>query len=278
MTSGAAGPRLTGSVETTDGWPVGQAVLTVTDLTGQQVAIATASAEGQLAADGLVPGAYTAIVSAPGFLPTARAVMVGATGGTVGVVSLTRQQARVDFPEPGTWTIDPVHSSILITVRHLGLSGVRGRFNEFNGKITIADPIEKSSVVANIQADSVDTGTKMRDDHLRSPDFLDVNKFPTITYTSTGLTPVDADTWTLEGELNLCESVRPVPLELTYLGVGPDPWGQTRAAFRATARLKRQDYGIRWAQSFGANIAIVGSTLQLQLDLEAVKGDEVIME
>jgi polyisoprenoid-binding protein YceI len=278
MTSGAAGPRLTGSVETTDGWPVGQAVLTVTDLTGQQVAIAQASADGHFAADGLDPGAYTAIVSAPGFLPAARAVMVGATGGTMGVVSLTRQQARVDFPEPGTWTIDPVHSSILITVRHLGLSGVRGRFNEFSGKITIGDPIETSFVEATIQADSVDTGTKMRDDHLRSPDFLDVGKFPTISYRSTGLKPVDADTWTVEGELGLCESKRSVPLELTYLGVGPDPWGQTRAAFRATARLKRQDYGIRWAQSFGANIAIVGSTLQVQLDLEAVQGDEVIME
>jgi polyisoprenoid-binding protein YceI len=272
MTSGAAGPRLTGSVETTDGWPVGQAVLTVTDLTGQQVAIAQASADGHFAADGLDPGAYTAIVSAPGFLPAARAVMVGATGGTMGVVSLTRQQARVDFPEPGTWTIDPVHSSILITVRHLGLSGVRGRFNEFSGKITIGDPIETSFVEATIQADSVDTGTKMRDDHLRSPDFLDVGRFPTISYRSTGLKPVDADTWTVEGELGLCESKRSVPLELTYLG------GQTRAAFRATARLKRQDYGIRWAQSFGANIAIVGSTLQVQLDLEAVQGDEVIME
>jgi polyisoprenoid-binding protein YceI len=278
MSSAAAGSMLTGSVETTDGWPVGQAVLTVTDLSGQQVAIATASTDGQLSADGLQPGAYTAIVSAPGFLPTARAVMVGNRGGNLGVVALARQAARVDFPEPGTWTIDPVHSSILITVRHLGLSGVRGRFNEFSGKITIADPVEKSSVVATIQADSVDTGTKMRDDHLRSPDFLDVGRFPTITFTSTGLSPVDADTWTLDGELNLCESVRPVQLELTYLGVGPDPWGQTRAAFRAVTRLKRQDFGIRWAQSFGANIAIVGSTLQIQLDLEAVRGDEVIME
>lgn len=269
------GPGLAARIETEDGWPVPGSVVTVTDLEGQQVAVGAADSEGWVTAT-LPAGPYTVIVSAPGFLPTARAVLVPAGGRSeLGVLRLSRQPTAVPAPANGQWTIDPVHSSILITVHHLGLSGVKGRFNDFGGTIRIADPPEASTVDAVIRAESVDTGNKMRDDHLRSPDFLDVERFPTIRYQSTSVTPMDGDRWSVEGMLSLCEETRPVRLEMEYLGTGPDPWGYDRVAFHATTRLRRQDYGIRFSQNLATGIAIVGSTLQVELAIEAAYGDTV---
>ena len=126
---------------------------------------------------------------------------------------------------------------------------------------------------AVIRAASIDTGNGMRDGHLRSPDFLDVETYPEITYRSTGLTPAGPDRWTVHGELTLHGVARPVDLDLAYLGTGADPWGGTRAAFRATTELRREDFAMNYNQVVQAGIAAIGTTLKVELDIQAVQGD-----
>ena len=270
-----AGPAsgVTARVRSRDGWAVRGAVLTITDLSGAQAARADGDDEGLIVTEPLAPGTYTAIVMAPGYGPTARTATVTASGtATLGTVTLDRADG-VDLPPPGRWTIDPANSSITITARHMGLASVNGFINEFSGTIEIADPAERSTVRARIQADSIDTGVAMRDDHMRSPDFLDVATYPLIEYAGTGATPQGGDRWTVDGELTLRGTTRPVPLDLTYLGTGPDPWGGQRAAFRATAELHRKDFAIDWNQSLATGVVLVGWVLKVVLDIEAVQGD-----
>ena len=255
---------LTARIRTRDGWAVSHAVVTVTDMTGTQVLRVEADAEGAVRdANPLPAGAYTVIVTASG-----RA--------EVGTVTLARQ-GGTELPPPGPWTVDPAHSSVAAVAQHLGISSVHGRFTRFSGAIEIApDDITKSRVEAVIRADSIDTGNGMRDGHLKSPDFLDVEKYPEITYRSTGLTAAaGTDRWTVHGELAMHGVVRPVDLDLAYLGTGADPWGGTRAAFRATTELRRDDFAMNYNQVVQAGIAAIGTTLKVELDIQAVQGESL---
>ncbi|MEV6290291.1 YceI family protein [Streptomyces sp. NPDC051896] len=266
---------LTAKIRTRDGWAVSHAVVTVTDMTGTQVLRAEADAEGAVRdATELAPGAYTVIVTAVGYAPAASSAIVTASGrAEVGTVTLARQ-GGTELPPPGPWTIDPVHSSVAAVAQHLGISSVHGRFTEFGGTIEIApDDVTKSRVEAVIKAASIDTGNGMRDGHLKSADFLDVEQHPQITYRSAGLTQAGSDRWTVHGELSMHGVVRPVDLDLAYLGTGADPWGGTRAAFRATAELRRDDFAMNYNQVLQAGIAAVGTTLKVELDIQAVQGD-----
>lgn len=159
--------------------------------------------------------------------------------------------------------------------QHLGISSVHGRFTEFGGRIEVSEDIEKSRVEAVIQAASIDTGNAMRDGHLKSPDFLNVEEFPQLTYRSTHLSTAGADRWTVHGELSMHGVVRDVDLDLTYLGTGPDPWGGVRAAFRAVAELRREDFAMNYNQVVAAGIAAIGTTLRVELDIQAVQGEEL---
>jgi polyisoprenoid-binding protein YceI len=265
---------LTARLRSKDGWAVRNAVLTVTDLTGQQTARADGDDDGLAVTDPLRPGMYTAIVMAPGFEPAARTVVVPASGtATLGTVTLGRSAAGAPLPPPGKWTVDPVHSAVLLTARHLGIASITGTIGEFSATIEIAEPVEKSTVRAVLKADTLSTGTKMRDDHLRSADFMDVSKFPEIVYEGTSVTPVDGERWTVEGTLTLHGESKPVALDLSYLGTGPDPWGGQRAAFRATTELKREDFSVSWNQPLPTGAVLIGSVVQITLDIEAVQGD-----
>ncbi|MFF7793768.1 YceI family protein [Streptomyces sp. NPDC007991] len=279
---------LTARIRTRDGWAVSHAVVTVVDMTGTQALRAEADAEGVVRdATPLEPGAYTVIVTAVGYAPAASSVIVTG-GGTsrgeaesgggraeVGTVTLARQ-GGTELPPPGPWTVDPVHSSVAAVAQHLAISSVHGRFTEFSGSIEIApDDVTKSRVEAVIRAASVDTGNGMRDGHLKSPDFLDVERFPEITYRSTGLTATGSDRWTVHGELGMRGVVRAVDLDLAYLGTGPDPWGGTRAAFRATTELHREDFAMNYNQVLQAGIAAIGTTLKVELDIQAVQGESL---
>jgi polyisoprenoid-binding protein YceI len=266
---------LTAKIRTRDGWAVSHAVVTVTDMTGTQVLRAEADAEGAIRdATELAPGAYTVIVTAVGYAPAACSAIVTARGrAEVGTVTLARQ-GGTELPPPGPWSIDPVHSSVAAVAQHLGISSVHGRFTEFGGTIEIApDDVTKSRVEAVIRAASVDTGNGMRDTHLKSADFLDVERHPEITYRSTGLTRSGTDRWTVHGDLSMHGVLRPVDLDLAYLGTGADPWGGTRAAFRATAELRREDFAMNYNQVLQAGIAAIGTTLRVELDIQAVQGD-----
>ncbi|WP_433857404.1 YceI family protein [Streptomyces kronopolitis] len=276
MTSTGAGLRA--QIRTRDGWAVQHAVLTVTDMTGAQVLRAAADEEGAVrSAEPLAPGPYTVIVTAVGYAPAASTAIVTASGRMdVGAVVLARQ-GGAELPPPGAWTIDPMHSSVAAVAQHLGISSVHGRFTEFSGRIEIAEDLATSRVEAVIKAASIDTGNGMRDGHLRSEDFLNVETYPELTYRSSGLAPAGTDRWTVHGELSLHGVVRPVDLELSYLGTGPDPWGGVRAAFRATAELRREEFKMNYNQVVAAGIAAIGTTLKVELDIQAVQGESLPM-
>ncbi|MCO5972566.1 YceI family protein [Actinoallomurus soli] len=259
-------------VRTTDGWAVPHAVVTVADMTGRQVCRAEADSEGVVRTEPLPAGRYTAIVTAIGYAPSASTARVGAAGAAeLGTVLLDRQ-AGTDLPPPGPWSIDPAHSSILVSVRHLGLSSIHGRFGEFGGRIDLGVPVESSRVDAEIKAASIDTANSLRDEHLRGGDFLDVERFPVITYAGTRVVPAGGDRWTVHGELTLKGVRRPVELDLTYLGTGPDLWGGVRAAFRASTELRREDFAMTYNQVLAAGIGAIGTTLRVVLDVQAVRG------
>ncbi|MBE9374723.1 YceI family protein [Saccharopolyspora sp. HNM0983] len=266
-----AGGAVTGSVRAADGWPIPEAVLTVVDATGAQVARVQGDAEGAVVVRDVAPGTYTAIVTAVGHEPVARTTLVTAGGpGELGAVEL-RRAGGAELPEPGRWRIDPVHSSILATARHLGISSIHGRFTDFSGQVLVADPVERSAVEVSIAASSVDTANAMRDDHLRGADFLDVANHPEIAFRSTALTRRGTDRWDLDGELTLCGVTRPVRLDTRFAGVGPDPWGGTRASASATTQLRREDFAMTFNQALQTGIAAIGTTLRVEIDIQAVR-------
>src|SRR5690242_1395168 len=143
----------------------------------------------------------------------------------------------------GTWTIDPVHSEVGFSVRHMMVSKVRGKFTEFGGEIVTAENPLESSVTATIDLSSIDTGNVDRDNHIRSADFFEVDTHKTMTYRSTGVR-VDGDDFVLDGELTLKGVTKPVSLQLELGGFGQDPYGGTRTGFTATGEIKRSDFGI----------------------------------
>jgi polyisoprenoid-binding protein YceI len=169
----------------------------------------------------------------------------------------------------GTWDIDPVHSEVGFSARHMMVSKVRGRFNTFSGKIvTGKDPLA-SSVTAEIELASIITGNEQRDEHIRSADFFEVEKYPTMTYRSTGVRQ-HGDGYVLDGELTLKGVTKSVPLTLELNGFGPDPYGGTRAGFSATGELNRRDFNVNFSAPMSNGGAVVSDKITLSLEIEAV--------
>jgi polyisoprenoid-binding protein YceI len=169
----------------------------------------------------------------------------------------------------GRYTIDTAHSEVGFTARHLVVAKVRGVFGSFSGEITIADDVLTSSVTATIDTASVDTRNQQRDDHVRSADFLDVERYPTMTFASTGLRQ-DGDGYVLTGDLTLHGVTRQVELDLEFNGTTQDPWGGTRIAFSATTEINRRDYGIDINMPLDGGGAVVGDKIKINLEVEAV--------
>jgi polyisoprenoid-binding protein YceI len=173
----------------------------------------------------------------------------------------------------GTWTIDPVHSYVGFVIRHLMVSKVRGTFTTFEGEIvTAADPLD-SSVTATIDLASVDTNNAQRDEHIRSADFFEVDKHPTMTYRSTGVR-VDGDDYVLDGELTLKGVTRAVPLKLEVGGFGPDPFASDpfaggRSGFTATGEIDRTDFGVNYNGPIPGGGMGLGEKIQIVLEIEA---------
>jgi polyisoprenoid-binding protein YceI len=176
----------------------------------------------------------------------------------------------VQLPAPGHWAIDSSHSSVEVSVRHLGLSKVRGAFRSFTGGIDVAERPEESSVQVSIDAASVDTREPARDEHLRSPDFLDVASYPTMDFRSTAVTG-SGDHWRVEGELTIRGTSRPVTLDVRFEGLENDPWGGTRAAFSATTELDREAFGLTWNQVLESGGLLVGKKVRIDLEVEVVR-------
>ena len=261
---------LTGMVVTPDGWPVPHAVVTVVGATGVQSGRTTVDPDGHFAVVGLSSGAYTVITAAAGHTPQARTRLInGSSRVDLGRLVLAPLSGTV-LPTPGTWHIDPTHSSIAATIAHLGFAKIHGRFRGFAGTLNVADPLADSSVDVVIDAASIDTDNVDRDAHLRSPDFLDVAAFPQLRYTGHGPVVLRPNTWRLDGELTMKTVTRTVPLHISYLGTGSGPMGDTRAGFHATAQLDRDQFGIIWNASLLAGALAVGRTMRITIDIEAV--------
>jgi polyisoprenoid-binding protein YceI len=169
----------------------------------------------------------------------------------------------------GTWDIDPAHSEVGFSVRHMMVSKVRGRFGAFEGQITTGEDHLASSVSATVDLASIDTNEETRDNHLRSPDFLDVDNYKTMSFTSTAVKP-EGEGYLVEGELSLHGVTRPVTLDLEPNGFGPDAFGGTRAGFSATTEINRKDFGITFQMPLDGGGVVVGDKIQITLEIEAV--------
>src|SRR5262245_62121127 len=179
------------------------------------------------------------------------------------------QTATIPGYVAGTWTIDALHSEVGFSVRHMMVSKVRGKFTKFVGELVTAENPLDSSVTAEIDLASIDTGSEQRDGHLRSPDFFDTDNHPRMTYRSTGLR-ADGDNYVLDGELTLKGVTRSVPLKLELNGFGPDAYGGTRAGFTATGELNRRDFNVNFSAPMQNGGVVVSDKITLHLEIEAV--------
>lgn len=170
----------------------------------------------------------------------------------------------------GTWAIDPVHSSISFSVRHLVVSKVRGNFGAFGGAVTVAAD-GNPSVSAEIDVASVHTGNEQRDAHLRAADFFDVEKYPTATFVSTSVTP-DGEGYRLEGDFTLKGVTRRISLPLVFNGVNPGMGHGAVAGFEASVVLNRKDFGIDIDMPLETGGAVVGDKVTITLEIEALRG------
>ncbi|GGM94734.1 hypothetical protein GCM10011609_35250 [Lentzea pudingi] len=169
----------------------------------------------------------------------------------------------------GTWRIDPLHTHVGFSVRHLMISNVRGRFGTVSGTITTDEDVVLSSVVAEIGTASIDTGFAARDEHIRSAEFLDATEHPVMTYRSTGVERRNED-YVVTGELTLRGVTRPVDLAVQLLGFGPDDHGGTRCGFSANAELNRLDFGVQGNKRLDGGVVMIGDTIRVTLEVEAV--------
>ena len=178
------------------------------------------------------------------------------------------------FALPATaadWNVDAAHSHMGFAVKHMAISKVKGSFGEFTGAVTGEDgKPETFSVEVTIDVGSVTTGNTDRDDHLKGPDFFDVAQFTTMTFKSTGV-QMDGDEGTLTGEFTLHGVTKTIELELEYLGLVNDPWGNTRMGFSAEGKIDRRDFGLTWSKALETGGLVVAHDVKIVLDIEVVK-------
>jgi polyisoprenoid-binding protein YceI len=180
------------------------------------------------------------------------------------------EPTAVDLPAAGTWTLDPAHTDVTFTARHLMVTKVRGRFPIAGGAVTIAENPLDSSVEATIDVARVDSGDPGRDEHLRSADFFDVEHHPTVAFRSTKVERAGDGAYRLIGDLTIKDVTRPVTLDLEYLGTISSPWGDQRAGFSATTEVSRKAWGLEWNVALEAGGVVVGDKVRLSIDAEAV--------
>lgn len=169
-----------------------------------------------------------------------------------------------------TWTLDPTHSSVEFSVRHLGIATVRGRFKQLAATVELDDDGRLHGIAARIEAASIDTGVDQRDTHLRSPDFFDVERHPTIEFRSTAVEPRGNGTARVTGELTMRGQTHPVRFEIESTAPITDPWGNRRAAATATGKLSRKEWGLTWNQVLEFGGVAVADEVRFTLEVEAV--------
>jgi polyisoprenoid-binding protein YceI len=172
------------------------------------------------------------------------------------------------------WRVDPAHTRAEFAVKHLMITTVRGHFGDVDGTVRedSADPT-RSTIEVSLKVGSISTGVEQRDAHLRSPDFFDADKFPSITFRSTRIVPAGDDKLQATGDLTIKGVTKSVVLDVTEEGRGGDPWGGQRAGFTATGKIDRRDFGLNWNQALEAGGFAVGHEVKITLAIELVRQD-----
>ncbi len=185
------------------------------------------------------------------------------------LVTLASLSAAAKSIPAGTYNIDPAHSKLGFEIPHLVISTVEGRFAKFDGSLTVDPKLEKSKASVNIDVSSISTENKDRDDHLKSPDFFDVTKFPKMTFVTKKVIG-GAENMKLVGDLTLKGKTKEVTLEVKYLGDVNDAYGNSKVAFSATGKINRKDFGLTWSSMVEAG-PVVGDEVTLILKIQAAK-------
>lgn len=172
----------------------------------------------------------------------------------------------------GTYDIDPAHSALEFAAKHAMVTTVRGRFSDFEGVLRLdgTNP-ENSSAEVRIRVGSLDSRSDQRDEHLRSADFFDVEKFPKITFVSSKVKPLGGKKAQVEGTLTIKGVSKPVTLDIEVFGTGPDAWGNTRGGFEGRTKVNRQDFGVAWNKAVEGGGTILGDEVEITLNVEAVR-------
>ncbi len=181
----------------------------------------------------------------------------------------TRTHDGQVIPAAGVWEIDPGHTDLAFTGRHFMVTKVRGRFTGVSGRVVVAHEMADSSVEVDIDMASVESGSQVRDDHIRSADLFDVENHPTAHFRSTSVEWL-GDRGTVNGDLTIHGVTRRVPLDVVFEGHVRDPWGGDRAVFSARTRVNREDFGITWNQALEAGGLLVSREVQIDINLETV--------
>jgi polyisoprenoid-binding protein YceI len=171
----------------------------------------------------------------------------------------------------GTWTVDPAHSSVEFRVKHLGISTVRGTFDEFEGTLEVGEDTASTRAHGQVVASSINTNEHKRDEHLRSPDFFHAEVYPELVFEATEITPLDEDTFAIVGELTMLGVTRPIGLKAELQGTETDLYGNDRVGLEISGQLDRGDYGMTFNQALGSGNLLVSDKVKLNLDISAVK-------
>jgi polyisoprenoid-binding protein YceI len=185
-------------------------------------------------------------------------------------MSATSIVDRVDAPVPGTWTVDPHHTEVSFTGRHLGLTRTRGRFAGVDGTVVVAPDPTTSTVDVTIDMASVESGSAKRDDSLRSSHWFDVANHPTARFRSTSIVK-DGSGGAITGDLTIKGITHPVVVDVEYLGCVRDPWGNDRAGFTATTTINREDWDVTNNMALDSGLLFVSKRIQLEIELELVR-------
>ena len=182
---------------------------------------------------------------------------------------VARQTEGVVQPPAGVYDLDLTHTSVEFVARHM-LAKVRGRFTEFSGTVTVGSTPEESSVEVEIKADSIQTNTEQRDQHLKSGDFLTVEEFPTLTFRSSAVRPLEGTRFELDGDLTIKGITQPVTLRGQYLGLSKNPYGMTVLAATARTSIEREDWDMTWNVAIETGGWLVSKKIDLEVEVEAI--------
>ena len=170
-----------------------------------------------------------------------------------------------------TWKLDPTHSTVEFSAKHMMFTTVKGRFGDVEGSVTVNGTTpDSASVHATMKAASIDTRTEQRDQHLRSADFLDAETFPDVTFTSTKIEGAK-EKFRITGDLTIRGKTLPITLDAAYEGTGKDPWGNERMGFSASGKIDRREYGLVWNQALEAGGVLVSNDIKIQIDAQVIR-------